>query len=276
MTTMNHVVHLPEYGFLRISGKDAIKFMQGYATCDLGDLSPETSGLGAVCNLQGRMVTSFRIVSVNDGLLLRMRRELVATTMEFLGKYIVFSKAEMQDVSDEIHCFGMLDGNVEGIGDAARSRTTIDGSDFIRVSDTRFEVWSTNSSFGEVDDTTPWWRADVADGIAFVTIDTTNEFIPQMLGYHELGAIDFDKGCYLGQEIVARMQYRGAVNRKLHRGEAGAALNIGDSLNSGGGKALGLVVAAADNLFLAVIQAKDKTPECFASGQPVSLELVTR
>ena len=107
--------HAIAYGFLAITGKDAQKFLQGYATCDIEDITDTLTAIGATLNLQGRMVTSFRLARIEDGFLLRMSRDLVPATQEFLKKYIVFSKAQMNDLSDTLYCYG-ISGEVDGGG----------------------------------------------------------------------------------------------------------------------------------------------------------------
>jgi folate-binding protein YgfZ len=264
---MNQVISLPNFGFLAVTGKDAVTFMQGYTTCDLDELtdtmSVNGSAIGAVCNLQGRMVTSFRCTRLPDGLLFRMDRSLVAETMAFLKKYIVFSKAEMADLSDELACFGV-------IGEAP---ALVDNAHLIQVSEDRFEIWGQTGMLEASGDSEDWWKQEIADGLAWVTPETKEEFIPQMFDYHSAGAIDFDKGCYLGQEIVARMQYRGNLNRRLHRGRANHSTEIGQPLLDEGAKRVGKIVAAAGNDFLAVVQAKgEKSPDCtLESGEAVEI-----
>lgn len=263
---MATVARLDNFGFLAVTGKDAQKFLQGYVTCDMDDVTPDKSAIGAICNLQGRMVTSFRIAATDDGYLLRMARELVPATMEFLQKYIVFSKAEMDDRSDTVHCFactGAITGFPEGRYDAA----PLDGGLVVRVSgENRFEVWTVQPDWlpqeGEPMEPAAWRSWEIEAGIAWVTSATSEQFIPQMLAYHTLGGVAFDKGCYLGQEIVARMQYRGALTRHLYRGKSGGPLEINDPLQDATGKTVGQVVAAEDDTFLAVIQVKnDRVPD---------------
>lgn len=268
---MATVTKLDQFGFLLVTGKDAQKFLQGYVTCDLADIDGDTAGMGAVCNLQGRMVTSFRIVAVDGGYLLRMMRERVPATMEFLKKYIVFSKAEMKDASGGIGCFGVT-GDVDGYPATKGGVVSPDDQEIIRVDDdARFEVWNTIADWtlpdSDTGDPAEWQAWEIDKGIAWVTGATSEEFIPQMFNYHNLGAIDFDKGCYLGQEIVARMQYRGALGRKLFKCSANASVSIGDSLENGDGKSIGTVVATGRSNFLAVIQSKeDSLPECRLTG----------
>lgn len=258
MTPMS-LTRLNQFGFLAITGPDAIKFLQGYATCDLTRL-PDTPMMGAICNLQGRMLTSFRIAQTDHGVILRMDKPLVPRTLEFLSKYIVFSKAEMQDISDSTTCYGCM-GTADDLPEAGIT---------VPVGTDRFEYWSTESL--DADEDARWWvEADIRDGLAWVSSANSEEYLPQMLNYHLHEAIDFAKGCYLGQEIVARMQYRGELKRRLHRAEAAASLSDELTLND---KTIGQVVASAGSQSLAVLQNSDPAIEVTLNGEPVTFSLV--
>ena len=98
---MIDLYQLTDKGFLRIAGPEAVKFLQGYTTCDLTLLEQNATRMGAICNLQGRMVTSFRVLKTGNDLILRMQRPLVKSTLDFLQKYIVFSKADLHDISED-------------------------------------------------------------------------------------------------------------------------------------------------------------------------------
>jgi len=281
---MNHVIHLPEYGFLSISGKDAVKFFQGYTTCELNDLNSTQSAIGATCNLKGRMLASYRIISVEDGLLLRMDRFLVEPMIEFLKKYIVFSKATLHDLSDSYRCYGQISDTSDSAGSAntiiacpsdkdlwlqtklgpsicVESENSDDKSR--QATDTktqRCELWLDVSSGPEQSlpvsesDADLWHQAEIEQGLAWVTAETSEEFIPQMFDYDKVGAISFEKGCYLGQEIVARMQYRGAVKRRLHAGSATSQHANGTTLLDTEDRNTGIIVASSSTNFLAVVQ----------------------
>lgn len=273
---MTSVSRLDNFGFLAVSGKDAQKFLQGYVTCDIQNLTDTHSAVGAICNIKGRMVTSFRIIRTEDsGYLLRMTRALVPVIMEFLKKYIVFSKATMQDLSEDLHCFGVM-GEIDGIPAddlpaMRRDLATLDGNHVIRVHETpRFEIWTAQQDWlpagADTVDAGLWQSGEIESGLAWVREQTSASFMPQMFNYHNIGGIDFDKGCYLGQEIVARMQHRGALSRKLYHGETSAPRAVGESLVNEQDKSVGTVVAAEGNAFLAVIQMKDDAvpavPDC--------------
>ncbi|MCB1646137.1 MAG: folate-binding protein YgfZ [Pseudomonadales bacterium] len=261
---MTHVIQIPDTGFVAVTGKDALKFLQGYTTCDLNDLTPSLAGLGATCNLQGRMLANYRIVRIEDGYLLRMHARLTEPFISFLSKYIVFSKAKLEDCSDRYKAWGVIDDQEQPPAPAGSCEALDDGWR-IRISDKpNFEIWSEKDL--TVTGTDLQWQAlEVAEGILWVNNETTETYIPQMFNLHGLGGIAFDKGCYLGQEIVARMQYRGELSRKLYRG-SGADLQTGDELSTPEGKAIGQVLAIAGGQFLAVLQSKTELSEVTTPG----------
>lgn len=250
---MSKIYHLGDQGFLKIEGPEAIKFMQGYTTCDLTVLDDGDSAIGALCNIQGRMVTSFLLVRTGDDLILRMHRPLVATTMGFLKKYTVFSKAELKDISEDLACYGLL-GDSDDTGIAGNR---------IHLGN-RTEIWATDPLEAE-SDSGPWLQAEYEAGVAWVTAPTSEEHLPQVFNYHHHGGIDFEKGCYLGQEIVARAHYRGKLKQRLHRLVSNQARNVGDDLDPG------TIVASAPSGQLAVLKndSEDPITATFDDGEEV-------
>ncbi len=249
-------IHLTQFGFLSVDGKDAITFLQGYTTCDLERLKTGDLAFGAICNLQGRMVTNFRGYRTADGILLRFNRELIATVQSFLSKYIVFSKAVMSDMSDNYTCYGILDTSTPAPEEAI----------VISIGNRR-ELWSAASLNEEAPDANEWasseWiGAEIEDGFAWVDGGSSGEYLPQMFNLDRLDGIDFTKGCYLGQEIIARLQYRGALKRRLYRGVSSGPLVTGETLHTPEGTAFGKIVSVArranDTVMLAVLNANNQ------------------
>ena len=245
---MPNFCKLDQFGFLKLTGIDATKFLQGYTTCDLATLAQSRAQVGAICNLQGRMLTSFLVVQLDHDLILRMDRRLVNKTIEFLNNYIVFSKAAMQDISENFYCYGSLEDSDR----VAYSATPGDGEVSITL-ENRNEFW-TGAILKEETGREAFEVAELAAGIVWVTAQTSEQYLPQMFNYHNLGAIDFEKGCYLGQEIVARMQYRGELKRKLHRLITSTPRKIDESVVNSEGVSQGAVIASVAGTSLAVIQ----------------------
>jgi folate-binding protein YgfZ len=286
---MKTVIPLTDFGFLTITGRDALKFLQGYTTCDLAEILPGNPGLGATCNIQGRMLSNYRVAAIDQGYLLRMHKSLIAPTLAFLKKYIVFSKAVLADVSDDYQCFGIFgeigdENSSDPLGTAAAC-INIMVTSASPEKEPRFECWCPVSSDADSDNssdnssnssseltTTAWQTADLDDGYVWLDGATSEEFIPQMLNLHNFGGISFKKGCYLGQEIVARMQYRGALKRKLYRGTSPVSLAVADNLCGPAGNTVGRVVSSVGQQFLAVIQVQAIDVGLqLGSGEPVQV-----
>jgi len=224
---------LDHEGVLAVRGVDAAKFLQGQLTCNLNYLSLDTSSLGARCTPKGRMLSSFRVVPLADGFALAMARELVEAQLADLKKYAVFFKAQLTDESAAWVRFGLSEG--DGVllalgldlpaqaGSVARSGALL----AVRLHEGRCELWAPAD---DADSLRPrlaaqlregglndWLLAQVRAGVGQVFGATRELFIPQMLNLQSLGGVSFKKGCYTGQEIVARMQYLGRLKRRLYR-----------------------------------------------------------
>ncbi|WP_265534199.1 CAF17-like 4Fe-4S cluster assembly/insertion protein YgfZ [Pseudomonas saponiphila] len=224
---------LSHEGVLAVRGPDASKFLQGQLTCNLNYLSDSQSSLGARCNQKGRMQSSFRILVQGDGCLLAMASELLEPQLADLKKYAVFSKAKLSDESANWVRFGLAGGDatLSGLGlelpqeDGAVVRS--DDLIAIRVSSDRAELWAPAEQAehlarqlaaqlpeGELNQ---WLLGQIRAGLGQVMAQTRELFIPQMLNLQAVGGVSFKKGCYTGQEIVARMQYLGKLKRRLYR-----------------------------------------------------------
>lgn len=224
---------LSHEGVLAVRGADASKFLQGQLTCNMGYLSDATATLGARCTQKGRMQSSFRILLEGDGVLLAMAHELIEPQLLDLRKYAVFSKSKLTDESASWARFGLsnADSTLADLGldlpqdtDAvARANDLI----AIRVSPARAELWVRAEQAADVrsrltaqlpeGSLNDWLLGQIRAGIGQVFAQTREEFIPQMINLQAVGGVSFKKGCYTGQEIVARMQYLGKLKRRQYR-----------------------------------------------------------
>lgn len=224
---------LSHEGVLAVRGVDASKFLQGQLTCNLDYLSDAKASLGARCTPKGRMQSSFRILLEGDGCLLAMASELIEPQLADLKKYAVFSKSKLTDESARWVRFGLHNGDGAlvslGLDLAAETDAVARANDLIaiRASNDRAELWvaadkaediqlrlSSQLDTGTLGD---WQLGQIRAGIGQVFGTTREEFIPQMLNLQAVGGVSFKKGCYTGQEIVARMQYLGKLKRRLYR-----------------------------------------------------------
>ncbi|WKV85120.1 folate-binding protein [Pseudomonas sp. B24_DOA] len=224
---------LSHEGVLAVRGADAGKFLQGQLTCNINYLSDTRASLGARCTQKGRMQSSFRILLEGDGVVMAMASELLEPQLADLKKYAVFSKSKLTDESAAWGRFGLEHGDAAltslGLALPAETDSVVRNESLIaiRVSPNRAELWvpaaQAQSVQGQLSATLPetglnqWLLGQIRAGIGQVMPSTRELFIPQMLNLQAVGGVSFKKGCYTGQEIVARMQYLGKLKRRLYR-----------------------------------------------------------
>ena len=250
---------LSHEGILAVRGSDAGKFLQGQLTCNINYLSQEHAGLGARCMVKGRMQSSFRILPEGNGYLLAMASELLEAQLADLKKYAVFSKATLTDESSAWARFGLQGGEaaLQALGidlpSAAGSTVRHAGLIAITASAGRAELWVA------ADNAEPVRQALAAalpegslnDWLLGQVMGPTRElFIPQMINLQAVDGVSFKKGCYTGQEIVARMQYLGKLKRRQYRlalGQAAIPAPGAEIFSPTHGSSVGEVVLAASN-----------------------------
>ncbi|WP_068825454.1 CAF17-like 4Fe-4S cluster assembly/insertion protein YgfZ [Pseudomonas sp. BMS12] len=218
---------------LAVRGPDAAKFLQGQLTCNLNYLDERTGSLGARCTPKGRMTSSFRILQDGDGYLLAMADELLEAQLADLKKYAVFSKSKLADESTAWVRFGLSGGDdallALGLDLPLQADSVVRAGALLalRLSDGRAELWAPAAERENLNTRlaaqlreaplNEWLLGQVRAGIGQVFGSTRELFIPQMINLQAVGGVSFKKGCYTGQEIVARMQYLGKLKRRLYR-----------------------------------------------------------
>ncbi len=221
---------------LHVQGPDSERFLQGQLTCDVKQLPATKSTLGARCNPKGRMQSSFRLLrDRSDGYLLSLDAALVPAQIADLNKYAAFFKADVHDVSAHWLRIGLWGDQITAaLGsldmvwpDADNQITRQDAGLVIRLGADAAELWlpadkATDQVERLLQQAEPahlnqWLLRQVRTGIGQVSATTFEHFIPQMLNLQALGGVSFKKGCYTGQEIVARMQYLGKLKRRMFR-----------------------------------------------------------
>jgi folate-binding protein YgfZ len=257
-TPLNHEA------LLSVRGPDAAKFLQGQLTCNLNYLDERTSSLGARCTPKGRMISSFRILQDGDGYLLALASELLEAQLADLKKYAVFSKSSLADESASWVRFGLSGGDgallALGLDLPQQADAVARANDLIaiRLPGNRAELWAPAAQRESLHDRlaaqlsevplNDWLLGQVRAGIGQVFGATRELFIPQMINLQAVGGVSFKKGCYTGQEIVARMQYLGKLKRRLKRLSLaqGSLPSVGSELFSPiHGSSVGEVVLAA-------------------------------
>ncbi len=250
-------------GVLRIAGPDAERFLQGQLSNDIARLAPGNAMLAGFHNPQGRVIALLHLVrTAPETLLAVVPQELIEPLLARLRRYVLRAKVRLEDASAQYRVQGLI-GRA---GEAAdpNTATLIDlGGEPRRqlrlVSLSASPPAASAASIPAAGETSvpaspqepaaalEWQRLDIAAGLPQVFARTSESFVAQMLNLDLLGAIAFDKGCYTGQEVIARAHYRGRVKRRMQRLRTRAphALSPGDTARLADGRALKVVQSAA-------------------------------
>lgn len=212
------VARLDHLGVIRVAGDDAIKFLHGQLTQDFALLKSNEARLCALCSAKGRMLASFiAIQTAETEVLLLCSRDLLAQTLKRLSMYVLRAKAKLSDASDAYVCLGLAGG-----ADAAPwTKTESDGAFRVQLYPAlgvARQLWvapaGTPEPSGAVLSLGLWQWGEVMSGVATLSLPLVEAFVPQMLNYESIGGVNFKKGCYPGQEVVARSQFRGTLKRR--------------------------------------------------------------
>lgn len=228
---LNGTCVLPQLGVIQAQGEDAANFLHNQLTNDVLLLPVGQARLAAFCNAKGRMQASFVVVkTAPDMVLLVMPQDLLAQTLKRLSMFVLRAKVKLTDASNQWQLRGLLgDSARAAVADAAPWQTVAwAGGHAVALypavaGDARQEraFW-----IGAQDQVTPegpavsaevWAWGSVLSGVPFVTLPVFEAFVPQMLNYESVGGVNFKKGCYPGQEVVARSQFRGTLKRRMAR-----------------------------------------------------------
>jgi folate-binding protein YgfZ len=279
----NVLADLSHLSLIRARGTDTQNFLNGQLSNDLRLLDATHSQLAAWCSPKGRMLAIFQLFRRGDDTLLQLPASLVETTLKRLKMFVLRAKVTLDRVDNELVSLGISGLEAEKLlRDAAGfAPTVVDGCEtrnditaikisgpqprfeIIAPADTARKLWDAFKNKAAPVGPPVWQWLDIMAGIPSVVPETSEAFVPQMTNLEILGGVNFKKGCYPGQEIVARMQYLGKLKQRLYRAhfEGNATPRPGDAIFAPDfpGQSAGTVVvaqSAPDNGFdlLAVIQ----------------------
>lgn len=237
------VTPLTHLGVIRIVGEDAAKFIHGQLTQDFSLLGQDEARLAAFCSAKGRMQASFIGFKRPDGdVFLVCSRDLLAATLKRLSMFVLRTKARLTDASEDFAIFGLAGDATKLI--AGRARLAWAKADFGAQS--VIELYPADGVARQLcvapaTDPAPagaalpretWLWGEVRSGVATLTAPVIEAFVPQMLNYESVGGVNFKKGCYPGQEVVARSQFRGTLKRRAYLVHSTAAMAAGDEVFS--------------------------------------------
>ncbi len=261
---LDGTVALAHWGVIRAHGSEAAAFLHGQLTNDITHLDQDHARLAGYCSAKGRLLASFIACKRGDDeVLLACSADLLAATLKRLTMFVLRSKCKLSDASAEVRLFGLAGPSAVGmLGSHAAElpvwgKTEFGDATVLRLPDAlgtaRF-LWAADASVAappvqalSLDD---WRLGEVNSGVPTIEAATVDQFVPQMLNFELLGGVDFKKGCYPGQEVVARSQYRGTTKRRSFlfstEGQARAGQEIFHSADPG--QPAGLVANAAPRL----------------------------
>lgn len=234
-------VPLAHLGLIRATGEDSAGFLHNLFTNDVKQLAEDAAQFNGFCTAKGRLLASFLIWREGPDYLLQLPRTLLPAILKKLSMYVLRAKVKLTDASDERLCIGVAGPQAEQALAAAgltapqqpMASTGVDGGRAIRLNDGRIMLalqpaaaeaaWRALVGLARPAGSATWRWLDIRAGVPLVQAATQEEFVPQMANFDLIGAVNFQKGCYPGQEIVARTQYLGKLKRRMYRARVATA-----------------------------------------------------
>ncbi|MDF1762387.1 MAG: hypothetical protein P1U57_03170 [Oleibacter sp.] len=294
-------IQLSDFALIHISGPDSERFLQGQITCDVAKMSEHQWQAGACCNAKGRMVANFIIVRRGEDFFIRLPSEQVDVLLQHLKKYAVFFKTTLSP-STKYQIFGLLPANAANeTQNRSMSNALVPSpllprtcewqqkSLHLQWPDGREELWEVSKqTLADVnshsEQMNPWRIADILAGWIWVTPVSTESWIPQHIGWQHLHGISFSKGCYTGQEVVARLQYLGKSKRNVFYTRAETPLPEvltpvvscpDDAAVSSKAKTIGELAAVCGQHALAILSVEEDTLETKCEEIPLHFQRVS-
>lgn len=248
-------VRLNDWGVIRAAGADAAKFLHGQLTQDVEHLSEAQARLAGYCTAKGRLLASFVMWRGGpEDILLACSADLLPAVLKRLSMFVLRAKCKLSDASAELPLWGLAGAAAAAAPEPIWSRSDDQGMTLIRLPDAVVDGQSVPRALqvcGDAGQTAgleieAWRWLEVHSGVARISAATAEQFVPQMVNLELVGGVNFQKGCYPGQEIVARSQYRGTLKRRGQVFQGSAALQPGQEIfhSADPGQPAGMVVLA--------------------------------
>lgn len=233
------VCPLPHLGLLRCSGEDAVTFLHNQLTQDLALLGPSQARLAGYCNAKGRLQASFVVYKrAEDDVLLVCRKDLLPATLKRLSMFVLRAKARLSDASEAFSLWGLAGSCAAPALPSTPPWERFHAGEADRVTLYPCQgqpraLWigpAQTAPEGAPLAYADWLAGEVLGGVADVQQATFEAFVPQMLNLESVGGVNFKKGCYPGQEVVARSQFRGTLKRRTFLIAGGEAMHAGQEV----------------------------------------------
>ena len=231
------VADLSHFCLVKASGADAASFLQGQLTNDIDQINNNTSQLSGYCNQKGRLLASFRIFKKQDDIFLLLPEELYEETFKRLRMYVMRSDVEFTNIDADFVSMGFsgpdadteLKEQVKDIPVETDQVTHVKDMSIIKLAGTLpryqvtgpvnqlIELWQNLDVNAAPVGKDVWNLLEIRAGIPTIYQQTVESFVPQMINLELINGVSFKKGCYTGQEVVARMHYLGKLKRRMYR-----------------------------------------------------------
>lgn len=234
--SINRHFDLSHFALIKVSGEDAAGFLQNQITADINSLEQQGWVLSAWCLPNGRIICNFILFQSDDGFILILPSMLKDTLIKKLSIYILRSKVSITDISDDYAVIGLQGENISNVLNEVnlsmqdqRLHST-DGVSIINFQDStpRIMLVIDMDKIGSISkrifmacregDRNQWSLLDIESGLPWITSQTSESFLPQMLNLDLNGGLSLKKGCYPGQEIIARLHFKGEVKKRMYFG----------------------------------------------------------
>jgi folate-binding protein YgfZ len=287
------VVPVAHFDLLRFHGSDAKTFLQGQLTCDLDQVTSDQAQFGGYCTPKGRLLANFMLLSTPQGYLMQLPADIGASVADVLRKFVLRSDVRIERDSG-LRVLGLAGPAApallqQELGALPPRRLAVvlharagvvrlPGDNFLvlAASTEMAALWQRLAGNAVPAGTQCWDWVQIRAGVPWVTSATQDQFLPQMIGLDSIGGVSFDKGCYTGQEIVARTHYLGEVKRKLRLGHVSGGVRAGDKLFAAGqqcGTVLNAASVPGDGCALLAVVSEQSAAQAvrIADGERVDL-----
>ena len=242
---LNGIAPLSHLGVIRVEGEDAAKFLHGQLTQDFALLGMDQARLAAFLSAKGRMQASFiGFKRSATEVLLVCSRDLLAPTLKRLSMFVLRAKAKLTDATADFALYGVAGDAINTIAGGRKpawAKADIGSATVVHLypaDGAARALWVAPASdpapAGPALDAALWLWSEVRSGVATLTTPVVEAFVPQMLNYESVGGVSFKKGCYPGQEVVARSQFRGTLKRRAYIAHAAADFAVGAEVFAAG------------------------------------------
>ncbi|MGW7678555.1 tRNA-modifying protein YgfZ [Shewanella sp. S23-S33] len=238
------LANLSHLGLIKVVGEQGRSFIHGQVTTDISSLATDQWRWGAHCDPKGKMLASFRTFAIQEALFMLMPKDAIEIDLPQLQKYAVFSKATLSNASAEWTLLGVAGEQAsqfvnKHFGDIQQELTLIENGAILKDAERFILVLTPDAAAAlvaqsevSVFDANAWQALEIAAGYPNLAASHASQYVPQMCNLQAVNGISFNKGCYMGQETIARMKYRGGNKRALYilRGHTSLQITLASGL----------------------------------------------